>query len=381
VVRAALALTLLLAACADPAPLPDLEPGQRPAPGSEEAGLWMQADRAEESIRTSSLRITDPALVAYVQGIVDRVAGPRAGDLRLYLLRAPEFNAFAFPNGALVVLSGLILRAENESQLAFVLGHEIAHYQRRHAVLIYLSARSKSSFAAFFQTIANAAMVGSVGTMVGNLAMGSAFRFNRDQERDADEGGFAGMAKAGYDPREAAKICEVALHETEASGQTDRSSFFSSHPTTRERIKTLTARAEGASAPPVAAGTAALAQVLLPHRLGFLRDEVRRNEPASLQILLDRLFREGARPGELHFIQGELYRLRRQRDDSDKAISAYRTSLDHAPAPPEAHQMLGILYLKKGDKELARTSLTKYLELRPQSEDAEMVKSYLKQLE
>ena len=75
------ALVLVLAACGNPAPLPDLAPGERPAPGSEEAGLWMQADGAEELIRTSALRIKDPALVDYVQGIVDRLAGPRAKDL------------------------------------------------------------------------------------------------------------------------------------------------------------------------------------------------------------------------------------------------------------------------------------------------------------
>jgi predicted Zn-dependent protease len=378
-VRRLPALLLVLAACGNPAPLPDLAPGQRPAPDSEEAGLWMQADGAEELIRTSALRIQDPALVDYVQGIVDRLAGPRAKDLRLYILRAPEFNAFAFPNGALVVLSGLILRAENEAQLAFVLSHEITHYQRRHSVLVYLSARSKSGFAAFFQAVANVARVGELGAVVGALAVGGVFRFNREQERDADEGGLDGMARAGYDAREAAKICEVCLHETEAQGEKDRAGFFSSHPATRERIETLTARAAtvaAASAPAPASGR--LGNVLLPLRLGFLKDEVRRQEPASLQILLDRLFREGVQVGELHFIQGEVYRVRR---DADRAIAAYRDAVSHPPAPAESHQMLGILYLKKGDKDNARTSFTRYLEVHPRAEDAEMVKAYLKQLE
>lgn len=378
---AALVLALGCTACGNPAPLPDLQPGERPAPSSEEAGLWMQAERAEDAIRTSSLRITDPAMVDYVQGVIHRVAGPLAADLRVYILRAPEFNAFAFPNGALVILSGLLLRAENESQLAFVLGHEITHYRHRHGVLIYLSARSKSSFAAFFQTMANVARLGGVGSAVGSLAMGGVFRFNRDQERDADDGGLGVMTQAGYDPREATRICELTLKETEALGQKDQSSFYSSHPTTRERIQALTEKIQGAAAPAAAPGACRLAQVLLPLRLGFLEDEVRRQEPASLQLVLDRLFREGSQLGELHYIQGEVYRLRRREGDPEKAITAYRAAVQNPPTPPEAHQRMGILYLKRGEKENARASLSRYLEVRPQSQDTEMVKSYLKQLE
>jgi predicted Zn-dependent protease len=376
-----LGLVLMLGACANPEPLPDLAPGERPAAGSEEAGLWMQADRAEEAIRTSSLRITDPGLVGYVQEILDRLAGPQAKDLRLYILEIPEFNAFAFPNGALVVLSGLVLRAENESQLAFVLGHEITHYQKRHSVLLYLSARSKSGFAAFFQTFANAVLVGDVGSLVGSLAAGTVYRFSRDQERDADEGGVGVMAKGGYDSRESARICEICLAESEASGRKDQATFFASHPTTQERITTLSKRA---AREPVAVRKPAPdrhSEVLRPLRLGFLKDEVRRNDPAGLQVLLDQLFLTGINPGELHFIQGEVFRLRRGKDDVDLAIASYRNAVEHPPAPPEAHQMLGILYLKKGEKANARASLTRYLELNPKAGDAEMIRSYLKQLD
>src|SRR6185295_11972009 len=117
----------------------------------------------------------------------------------------------------------------------------------------------------------------------------------------ADDAGFDAMARAGYEPREAARICEACLHETEAEGQKDVSSFYSSHPATRERIATLSARALPAAAAPAAASRRH-GEVLLPLRLGFLMDEVRRQEPAGLQILLERLFREGTQPGDLHFI-------------------------------------------------------------------------------
>ena len=112
----AFVLTLALAGCAatqgtSPSQL-DLAPGQRPSPGSDEAGLWMQVERAEEALHTSGRVVTDPALTSYVRDVVCRVAGPLCQDIRVYVLQSPGFNASMAPNGAMQVWTGLLLRAE-----------------------------------------------------------------------------------------------------------------------------------------------------------------------------------------------------------------------------------------------------------------------------
>ena len=67
----------------------------------------MAADeRFEEEIAGSNLLIREPALAAYVGGLVERVGGPAAHDLRIYLVQVPEFNAFMAPTGFVVVFSG-----------------------------------------------------------------------------------------------------------------------------------------------------------------------------------------------------------------------------------------------------------------------------------
>ncbi len=83
----------------------------------DEIGLWQQMERVEEEIAGSNLLIKDPQLTAYLQDLIGKVGGPAAKDLRIYLARIPEFNAFMFPTGFSVVFSGLLLRMRNEAQL------------------------------------------------------------------------------------------------------------------------------------------------------------------------------------------------------------------------------------------------------------------------
>ena len=76
----------------------------------------------------------DLKLHAYVEDIACRLGASHCPDIRVHIVRTPWFNASMAPNGMMQVWSGLLLRADNEAQLAAVLGHEIGHYISRHSV-------------------------------------------------------------------------------------------------------------------------------------------------------------------------------------------------------------------------------------------------------
>ena len=177
-VRLLLAFTLLVG-CATPRGAPgavtDLKPGERPALDSDEAGLWMAVTRVETSLKTSGHVVTDPALNTYVQGVVCRLAGPHCDDIRVYIVQTPHFNATMAPNGMLQVWTGLLLRADNEAQLAYVLGHEIGHYQRRHTLQAFRDVRAKANATLFFAALTAAAGVGYVGSLVQLAVLSSVF--------------------------------------------------------------------------------------------------------------------------------------------------------------------------------------------------------------
>jgi predicted Zn-dependent protease len=362
--------------------LADIHPGTRPALDTDEAGLWMQMARVEKSLRTSGQILTDTRLNEYVRKVVCNMAGPYCPDIRIYIVQTPYFNASMAPNGVMQVWTGLILRADNEAQFAYVLGHEIGHYLRRHSVQSWRNARSMTDILAFIQIAAAGAGFGSAGSLIGGLiAQGSILAFSRDNEREADDVGFELMATAGYDPREAPRIWEGLLKERAASKEGSPFIFFATHPPTDERVETLKTRAEqevaGLRMPTV--GKAQYMAAIQPFRSMFLRDELRRREFAETQVLLDRMKDAGIGLGELHFFQGELCRLRAEQGDEQQAIVAYQKAIESNDAPVETHRALGLMLSRTGERAKARLAFERYLQLKPDADDREMVRAYLKE--
>jgi predicted Zn-dependent protease len=362
-----------------PPKLPDLAPGEKPPLESDEAGLWMQFDRIEEQLRGSGRVVDDPALNGYVRGVVCKLAPDHCDGIRVYLVQSPQFNATMAPNGVMQVWTGLLLRAQNEAQLAYVLGHELGHYVKRHGVQRMLDAKNKAGAAMFFSLITAAAGVGFVGDLAQLAAVYSLYAFSRDQEREADQVGFELMAKAGYAPQEAARIWE-GLEQERAREKDDKPSvFFATHPSTEERIATLKQRAAEAGTMG-AAGAERYAESMQDHRAGWLREDLRLRRFAASEVLLDRL--AGAGPSaELRYFQGELYRQRRQAGDDERAVAAYREALALGGAPAEAHRALGLALWGKQDNPGAVAAFKAYLAARPDADDRAMVEDYIARLQ
>jgi predicted Zn-dependent protease len=360
----------------------DLLPGQRPARGSDEAGLWMQMDRVEASLRTSGRTLRDSPVHDYVRGIVCRLAPEHCGHLRTYVVRTPHFNATMAPNGTMQVWTGLLLRAENEAQLAYVLGHEIGHYVKRHSIQQFRDARTKMDFTVFFQLLTAAAGVGFVGSLAQLAVMASLLEFSRDQEHEADEVGFDLMRRAGYDPGEAPRIWEALMQEREASGDSERPIFFSTHPPTGERVQTLRRLADERRDPARAyeAGRERYVETLRPLRTMLLRDEVRTRQFERTRVVLERARASGQAPAEVEFFVGELHRLRGGKDDATAAVDAYRRALALPDPPVEAWRSLGLVQVRLGHAEEARRHLERYLAAAPEADDREMILDQLRTL-
>lgn len=364
-----------------PEPLPDLKPGERPAIDSDEAGLWMVMDRVEEELRRSGRVVDDPALNAYLRRIVCRLAPDYCDELRIYVVRTPHFNATMAPNGVMQVWTGLLLRCQNEAQLAYILGHEIAHYRRRHSVQNWRNASNTADAMAFVQLFTSAAGVGFVGALAQLAGASAIFAYGRDQEREADELGLQMVIDAGYDPREAAKSWHGLMRERDADPDNeDKPIFFASHPPTEERVETLEAKAAAADVANSEIGADSFAAIVSPLRSDWLQDELKRRRLEQSEVLLRRLA-EADTSGELRFFQGEIHRLRRTDDDNKRAIDLYLQALDGSDAPAETHRSLGFVYWDTGDDDKAAQSFRTFLSLQPDTGDAAMIQSYIDKLD
>lgn len=352
----------------------------RPDPGTDEGGLWAIMDREEKRIRRSAFLLRDQALNRYVGEMVCGMAGDHCPDVRTYLLRVPWFNASMAPNGMMQVWSGLLLRMSNEAQLAAVLGHEIGHYLQRHSLERLRDAKSRSAFAQFLGIALSAAGAGSAAPLAELAVLAGGFAYTRDQERDADRIGLELMTGAGYAPIEASRVWAQLLEEQKA-GEKDEdwsgSFLFASHPSSAERQQTLAelAQARGGST----GGTDAdrYRTMLAAHRKEFLQDELRRRKPSESLVLLTRMLKDTPEDGELEFFKGEALRQRAGEGDLQRAVEVYGQAASRAGAPPEVYRSLGLVERSLSHGEASQAAFRRYLELKPDAQDAAMIRSYL----
>jgi predicted Zn-dependent protease len=212
--------------------------------------------------------------------------------------------------------------------------------------------------------------------------VGTLLKFSRDHEREADDGGFDMLLASGYNPHEAAKVWEGLLKEKDALDEDEPMLFFSTHPPSAERVKTLKQNALAAPEPESGwyTGTQRYNEIVDPLRFELWRDELRLRRFEATQLLLDRSMDAGRRVAETEFFQAELYRARAEGGDAANAESAYRNCLKHAEAPPEAYRDLAMIYMKSGRGRQAAPLFETYLEQQPNAFDHDMVRAYIQRI-
>lgn len=383
-VRALASAAILLAAgptLAAPQGLPP--PGYRPDDmSSEEAGLWMQVDKMEASIKVSPNIVTDPALNAYVQSVVCKLAGDYCGSVRVYIADVPEFNAFAMPNGAVVVYTGLLLRTENEAQLAFVLGHELTHFLHRHTLEHLKMMERTTGFLAVFGLAAAGAGVGILGAVASTAGVGAIFANSRDEERDADANGFQLGVQYGYDPSQSPAVWRFMVAEDGVHEHSSRNMFLADHPASQERLASLE---KAASAVPAKSDgwmthDDAYHAATAPFLSHWVANELARGEPRESVILFSRLAARQPQVALFRYGLGEAYRRRNAKDDGPLALAAYHEALACADPPAEVWRGMGLVAMKDGDKADAKDAFAQYRAKAPDADDKAMIDFYLSQL-
>lgn len=345
---------------------------ERPDVASEEGGLWAMMDREETRLRRSPFILRDAGLQKYLQDMASKLAGNHAPDVRVYPVRTPFFNASMAPNGMMQVWTGLLLRVDNEAQLAAVLGHEIGHYLQRHTLERLRDVKARSAFGMFMGMFG---LVGLVGQMA---AIAGAFGFSRDQERQADHIGLALMRQAGYDTREAAKVWDnlrLELAAVHGGDPSQRSPLFASHPGSAERSATLAELAAGDSGGYL--GEEEHRRALAGFQAQMLDDELKRGQTNETLALLTRLIERQPERADLLYSRGEARRLRGAVGDPELAYADFERAVALGSEPAECHRALGYLYRSRDQADRAREAFTRYIDKAPAAPDAALIKSLL----
>ena len=341
-----------------------------------ERGLWMQMDEYERDLRSSQQIIDDPELNAYVRSVLCRTVGEaECRNVRLYLMHTPHFNATMAPNGVMQIWSGLLLRTQNEAQLAAVLGHEYGHFENRHSVQLFRSAKNKSNAASWL------ALTG-IGLIAAIPLASSLFSFNREMEREADLEGLKMMAAAGYDTSEAAVIWEQLNDELDATRvgrgkkkkkRKTKSGMFATHPPSPQRVEYLREASRETPGTPGVSGRADYEAAMAEHWPVFVDDQLKMNDFGASAFLLDSMAKAQGWTPWLNYARAELYRRRAGSGDLERAVRHYGEGIDAGGELPELWRGRGLALKKLDRDEEARADLTEYLKRAPDASDRGMM--------
>jgi beta-barrel assembly-enhancing protease len=291
-------------------------PGAKPDPKTDEGGLWDVAARMEQQIKSAGVTEKDPALNAYVRDLACRLVAAYCGDLRVYVIDQPVWNAFMAPNGASAVYTGLMLRMDNEAQFACVVGHEAGHFIQNHSLESFRTVKNRANWAMVAQL--GAAVAGAPPVAGDAISMGffaSIMSYNRANESEADRIGFERIAASGLATAACADVWRNLLAEFEASDDRvlrrradGETRFLDSHPGAGERLKVLEALAK--TQPGGATQEERYRAVVRPFLPAWLRADLRRKDFGGSLQFLNRRIAQGRDLGVYLFFQGEAYRLR-----------------------------------------------------------------------
>ena len=199
--------------------------------------IAMGKEAAMEVEKTAKM-INDPVVTEYVNRVGQNLV--RNSDAKvpftIKVIDSDEINAFALPGGFFYVNSGLILRADEEAELAGVMGHEIAHVAARHATKTATKGQIME-WASIPLILLGPGGWAGYGLYEGlNFALPMSYlKFTRDAEREADFLGLQYMYKSGYDPNAFIAFFEkVQAQEKKKPGTLSKA--FSTHPQTPDRI-------------------------------------------------------------------------------------------------------------------------------------------------
>ena len=220
------------------------------------------SDQEEQTLGRTIMRdvyvdpryLDDPEIESYLNQLGYRlvsVSQRNQRDFNFFVVNDPNINAFAMPGGNIGVHTGLLLAAQNESELAGVIAHEISHVTQDH--IARMIASQSQSYWPTMAALALALLAARSNPNVAGAAIASTqaysiqnqLNFSRDYEREADRLGYEMLNRAHFDPRGMSGFFS-RLQRASRFYDSSAPAYLRTHPLTTERIADMESRSETA---------------------------------------------------------------------------------------------------------------------------------------
>lgn len=350
----------------DPDDLPDIgSPAQAMLTLDDERQIGRMIVRG---LRDSDQILEDPEVSEYIQSLGAKLSS-QAHDgtqrFNFFTVRDNSINAFALPGGFIGVNSGLLLETKNESELAGVIGHEIAHVTQRH-IARSLAAQSRSSLVSTAAMLAailvGAAAGGGDAAMAGmaaaqSLAIQQQISFTRANEIEADRVGLGIVARSGFDPEGMPSFFET-MSRRAGSSEMNIPEMLRTHPVTSTRIAETKERAMQLDVHPA---LDSVGYSLTRERLRVLSTpagvDPRQYYAAVIQNEPDASSAQVYGQGLAMMMAGQ----------ADQAVKVFQRLRDAEPTVLQYHTALGQAQLQAGQNKASLNTLQRARELFPRN--------------
>jgi predicted Zn-dependent protease len=165
-----------------------------------------------------------------------RITWNSRADLNFFVVKSDTINAFALPNGNIIVFTGLLNRIDDYETLFALLGHEVTHVNKRHSIQMM----SKNLIGYAFISILTTDISALTAILAENAAMLGDLSYSRDMELEADNGAIILLEENGVNPEGLSRLMKTLQ---DAAGSSNlRIEFLSTHPETEKRIENINSK-------------------------------------------------------------------------------------------------------------------------------------------
>ena len=335
-----------------------------------EADYKFVFDQMETQIENAPNKIINPELDKYLLELSCELSEQYCQEIRIYVIDEPAFNAHMFPNGALIIYSGLLLRIENKAQLAYIISHEMAHYVYKHGIKkinhnkLANSSVNQTSGLNPFKGITRFNSSASIN------------QYSQQLEHDADLFSIKLLSKNNLPLIEVAFMFENLRQENTVGEKVNKGGFSSSHPGTKQRIKLFQQHAIKTPARTLHNNDSW--SILKAKFIGkWLESELSKREFKSTRVLLNHLKANSNNPSYYDFYFGEIYRKQGGRKNAETAISYYEKYLKNNTIKliSKVYKNLGDCYVELNKSDQALFYYNKYINLSPQPTDIHIIRN------
>ncbi|WP_442794838.1 M48 family metallopeptidase [Pelobium manganitolerans] len=190
--------------------------------------------------KKSEKEVKDTQIINPIDSIVTKICKSNKIDrnkLKVHILNKNDINAFALPNGHLIIYSGLILNSENQEELAGVICHEIAHIELNHVMKKLIKEMGLSVLISMTTGNSGAEVIKGTAKMLSSSA------FDRSLEKEADIKAVHYLVNANVNPGPFADfLYKLSDNEHE---ETKYLTWISTHPDSKERAKYIIEYSKG----------------------------------------------------------------------------------------------------------------------------------------